>query len=151
MRKRLAGLSLDERAAHAFGEGLYTPAMGEQTYAEALRLAADMLAAGWPVVVDGSFSHARERDEARALARRVGVPPVVLWCQAPREVIAERLRRRADDRREVSDGRVELLAQHWSQYETDQDRSDVLAIDTTKPIDAELERAADLLPPLHHA
>jgi uncharacterized protein len=150
VRKRLAGLSLDERAAHGFGEGLYAPAMGEQTYAEALRLAADMLAAGWPVVVDGSFSHARERDEARALAGRMGVPHVALRCQAPREIIADRLRRRARDRHEVSDGRVELLAQHLSQYEAD-DGPDVLGIDTTKPIDAELERGGALLPPLHHA
>ena len=111
-----------------------------------------MLAAGWPVVVDGSFSRVRERDEARAFAGRMGVAHVVLWCQAPREVVTERLRRRAHDRHEVSDGRVELLAQHWGQYEVDDaSRSHVLGIDTSELIDAQLERAGDLLPALHHA
>jgi hypothetical protein len=61
------------------------------------------------------------------------------------------LQRRAHDRHEVSDGRVELLAQHWSQYETDRGRSDVLEVDTTKPVDGELERGGHLLPALHHA
>ena len=139
MRKRLAGLFLDERAAHAFGEGLYTEAMGQQTYTEALRLAADMLAAGWPVVVDGSFSHVRERDEARALARRLGVPHVVLWCRAPREVIAERLRRRARDRHEVSDGRLELLAPHRARYETPAAEPGVIRLDTTGDSDRAVE------------
>ena len=124
--------------------------MGQRTYAEALRLAGELLRAGWPVIVDGAFRTPAERDEARALARRLGVPHVVLWCQAPREVIAERLRRRARDRHEVSDGRLELLEQHWTHYEADRLESDLLEIDTTLSTDVQMERAGALLPALHH-
>ena len=92
VRKRLAGLPLRERAAAAYGEGLYTPEMSRRTYAEALRLAGELLRAGWPVIADGAFSHAAERAEARAVADRHRAPFTVLWCDAPDEVLVERLR-----------------------------------------------------------
>jgi hypothetical protein len=59
---------------------------------------------------------AGQRDEARALAARHGVPLRVVWCDAPDEVIAERLRRREEDAREVSDARLELLPRRRAQY-----------------------------------
>jgi uncharacterized protein len=130
VRKRLAGLPLHERAPHGFGEGLYTSEMGRRTYTEALRLAEETLAAGWSVIVDGSFSTATERRQARALAERLGLPFSVLWCEAPDEVIAARLRRRIGDRHEVSDGREELLATHRARYERPEDEPDVVRVDT---------------------
>ena len=71
VRKRLGGVPLRERVATTFGEGLYTPEMGRRTYVEAARLADELLRAGWPVIVDGSFSHAAER----ARGPRGGRPP----------------------------------------------------------------------------
>ena len=76
-----------------------------RTYVEAVRLADEPLRAGWPVIVDGSFSHAVERAEARAVADRHGLPFAVLWCDAPDEALVKRLRSRSEDRHEVSDGR----------------------------------------------
>jgi aminoglycoside phosphotransferase family enzyme/predicted kinase len=130
VRKRLAGVPLRQRGRHAFGEGLYTEAMSRRTYDEALRLAAEAVDAGWPVVLDGSFSGVAERQAARDLAARLGVPHAVLWCDAPDAVIARRLRRRADDPREISDGREEILARHRARYEAPADEADVIVIDT---------------------
>ena len=132
VRKRLAGLPLRERALHGFGEGVYTPEMGRQTYAETLRFAGETLLTGWSVVADGSFSLVAERNQARALAERVGVPFTVLWCDAPDEFLRTRLRQRAKDRHEVSDGREELLARHRARYESPTSEPDVIRIDTTK-------------------
>lgn len=146
VRKRLAGLPLHERTRHAFGEGLYTPAMGRSTYRESLRLAGEILAAGWPVIVDGSFSAAAERAEARALARRLGSPLTVLWCEAPEAVLRDRLHRRAEDRREVSDGREELLAAHRARYEPPAAEDGVIRVETTGDAEAAAARAAAALP-----
>ena len=66
VRKRLGGVGIHERATTGFEEGLYTSDMSNRTYAKALRLAAEVLGAGWTVIVDGSFSKAAERAEARA-------------------------------------------------------------------------------------
>jgi predicted kinase len=150
VRKRLAGRPLRERAAAAYGEGLYTSEMSRRTYAETLRLAGELLRAGWPVIADGAFSHAAERAEARAVADRHHAPFTILWCDAPDEVLVERLRRRSEDRHEVSDGREELLALHRARYETPAAEPGVIRLDTTgdsgRAVEAalcELERSAE--------
>jgi aminoglycoside phosphotransferase family enzyme/predicted kinase len=140
VRKRLAGLALSARALHGFGEGLYTPGMSARTYAEALRIAGTILAAGWPVIVDGAFSSASERAAARALASVERVPLTILWCDAPDDVIAERLRKRATDRHEISDGREELLAMHRARYEPPDDEEGVVRIiDGATPLAPQIE------------
>lgn len=137
VRKRLAGRPLREREAAAFGEGLYTPEMSRRTYAEALRLADELLRARWSVIVDGTFSHAEERALARALADRHGAPFTALWCDAPDAVLVPRLRARATEGSDVSDGREELLAPQRARYESPADEPGVVAVDSA----GELERA----------
>jgi hypothetical protein len=134
VRKRLAGVPR-ERVAPAFGEGLYAPEMGRRTYVEAARLAGELLGAGWPVIVDGSFSRVAERTAARALADRHGLPFAVLWCDAPDDVLAERLRSRSEDQHEVSDGREELLAEHRARYVSPAGEPHVIRLDTTSGAD----------------
>ena len=105
--------------------------MTRRTYEAALRVAGRLLAAGWPVLVDGTFSSAGQRAEAREVAKRLGVPFAALWCDAPDPVIADRLRRRAEDPSEVSDAGVELLPRHRAQYAAPAQEPDVIRIDTT--------------------
>jgi aminoglycoside phosphotransferase family enzyme/predicted kinase len=147
VRKRIAGRPLRERAEAGYGEGLYTTEMSRRTYAEALRLAGELLRAGWPVIVDGSFSHAAERAEARTLAARHGVPFAVLWCDAPDEALLGRLRSRATDRHEVSDGREELLAPHRARYEPPAAEPGVVRVDTALDAEHAVEAALRELEP----
>ena len=102
----------------------------QRTYEETLLLAGEIARAGWPVIVDGSFSRKSERDEVRALADRVGVVHATIWCDAPDPVIAERLERRAEDAGEVSDGRAGLLAEHRARYEAPEGEPGVVRVDT---------------------
>src|SRR5262249_34882412 len=112
-------------------EGLYTPEMGRRTYAEALRLSGELLRAGWPVIIDGAFSHAAERAEARAMASQHGVPFAILWCDAPDEELVHRLRRRSADRHERSAGREALLGPHRAGYEAPDAEANVIRLDTS--------------------
>ncbi len=127
VRKRLAGLGIHERATAGFGKGLYTSGMSERTYAQTLALAGEVVAAGWPVIVDGSFSRAAERAQARRVAERLGVAHATLWCDAADAAIAERLARRAGD---ISDGHVELLPQHRARYESPEGEPAVVRVET---------------------
>ena len=79
VRKRLAGRPLRERVAAAFGEGL-TRRRCPAHVRRGSRLADELLRARWPVIVDGTFSHAEKRPEARALADRHRAPFGALWC-----------------------------------------------------------------------
>jgi hypothetical protein len=130
VRKHLAGVPPTTRRASGFGEGLYTPAIGRQTYAEAFRHAAVLLEAGWSVLIDGTFSAAAERQQARELAGRLRRPFAILWCDAPDEILNIRLRRRAADTREVSDAGPELLAPHRARYEPPDREPETIRVDT---------------------
>jgi aminoglycoside phosphotransferase family enzyme/predicted kinase len=145
VRKRLAGLAPTERQTVGFGEGLYTPEMSRRTYTECLRLAGEVLAAGWSVVVDGTFSSAAEREEARALASRLGVRYAALWCDAPDAVLADRLRRRAADPGEISDAGPDLLGPHRARYDAPEREPDTIRVDTTAGPDAAVGEALRVL------
>lgn len=140
-RKRLAGLAPTERGAPGFGEGLYTPEMSRRTYAECLRVAGELLAAGWSVVVDGTFSTAAQRREAREKASRLGVSYAAIWCDAPDAILADRLRQRAADPREVSDAGPELLIPHRAQYDAPDFEPGTIRVDTTSGPDAAVTEA----------
>jgi predicted kinase len=138
VRKRLAGVGIHERAAAGFEQGLYTSHMSDRTYTKALQLAAEVVGAGWTVIVDGSFSRAAERAEARRVAHRLGTAHATLWCETSDAVIAERLARRTAD---ISDGRPQLLPQHRARYEAPEGEPGLVrvATDAEPPVDQVLE------------
>ena len=117
VRKQLAGVPWHRRHTGAVGEGLYTAAMTERTYATCLGIAEDLLEAGWSVVLDGVFGRRVERDAARALASKKGGPFRIVWCQAPETVLRERLRARQAGGRDLSDAREDVLDLQLRHYE----------------------------------
>ncbi|MBL0427629.1 AAA family ATPase [Ramlibacter alkalitolerans] len=108
-RKRLHGLAPLARSRD-HGLDLYTPQATRATLARLFTLAGALLRAGWPVVLDAAFLRRAERDAARTLARTEGVPFAILDCEAPPEVLRERLRTRTGDASEADVGVLELLA-----------------------------------------
>lgn len=141
VRKHLAGIALTARAGAGLDEGLYAPEMGERTYAEALRLARELLTAGWSAVIDGAFATAATRERARRVSHDAGAPFTVLWCDAPDAVLVERLRRRERERTEVSDAGADFLAAHRERYEAPADEADVVELDTSRDTASLVERA----------
>lgn len=113
-RKRLAGVSSDTRADDAFGSGLYTPAATAATYAELLRLAGDSLRRGKGAIIDASFIRRADRDAAAGLAHCHGVPLVIIEAHCPHDLLMRRLAERRDS---ISDGRPELLERQAACFE----------------------------------
>jgi predicted kinase len=108
-RKRLHGVPPLARSRE-HGLDLYTPEATRLTYARLFTLAGTLLQAGWPVVLDAAFLRRSERDEARALARTWRVPFAIVACEAPLEVLRERLRTRANDPSEADPRVLDALA-----------------------------------------
>jgi hypothetical protein len=69
----------------------------------------------------------------------------LIWCDAPDSVLAERLRRRAHDPREVSDAGPDLLPQHRAHYEPPVGEANVVRIDTTTGVDRAAVEAVSTL------
>lgn len=96
-RKRMHGLDPLAAAPAAVGRGLYDAAAGARTYARLARIARTALDAGISLIVDAAFLETARREEFVRLALDCGGRPVVLACDAPPEVLRERVAGRRDD------------------------------------------------------
>jgi aminoglycoside phosphotransferase family enzyme/predicted kinase len=106
VRKELAGLGGAEPAGASFGEGIYTAAWTDRTYAECLHRAEALLFEGQRVLIDATFSAEAKRRVVLDAAARLAVPALFLHCQADPEVVQLRLGNRRGD---ISDA-------DWSTY-----------------------------------
>ena len=104
-RKRLFGLDMLEDS-RSRGLDLYNAQATARTYEYLFSTARSLLQAGWPVVLDAAFLLRAERARAQALAQELHVPYAILDCQAPPEVLRQRLRSRSSD---ASEADVDVL------------------------------------------
>lgn len=91
VRKELAGLSPDEDAAAASGEGIYTPEWTQHTYAEVLTRAKRQLELGKSVILDASWARTGHRGQAAETAQHAEADMISLRCAAPADVSRQRL------------------------------------------------------------
>ncbi len=99
VRKEAAGLRAEDSARVPFGQGLYRPERTSATYAELARRAATALDSGVNVVLDASWTDARQRARLRDVADRHHCVLTEVRCAAPDAVCRSRLADRADARR----------------------------------------------------
>jgi aminoglycoside phosphotransferase family enzyme/predicted kinase len=117
VRKRRAGLKPTTRRAAGPGEGLYTAAANEATYAALLAEAEDWLQRGVSVALDASFRRAADRAGVAALAARLGVPWLAVECVSAPETARARLAARAHDAGAVSDADWAIREQLTAEWE----------------------------------
>ncbi len=151
-RKELLGLAPEARRHVPFNEGEYAPSMTERTYQAMVARAAAALAVGDSVILDGCFIKRRQRAAAVELARRLGIPLLVLECRTSEEVIRERLEQRARKTSAVSDGRWEIYRQQIEEFEPADELSgdERVIVDRSRPVEELLEELAAVLPSEWH-
>lgn len=103
LRKGLLHREVNERLG---AEG-YTDAVTREVYRAIGMRAGDLLAQGWPVIVDATFLDAPSRADIAEVARRAGVPFDGIWLDAAPETMTARLRQRSGD---PSDATAEVLS-----------------------------------------
>jgi hypothetical protein len=143
-RKRLAGLAAGARAAAGFGAGLYTPAMSARTYERLQQVAAVVLDAGYPAIVDAALLRRSERDALRRLAAKHHAKFACLWCEAPPATLRARLARRQAAGRDASDATLAVLQRQREFAELPSGDERALRLDT-KMTRARLDREAAAL------
>jgi hypothetical protein len=133
-RKRLFGLKPDEDGRSAVGQGIYTADATRQTYGKLEELAARLVDAGYPVIVDAVFLHHEERDHFRQLAKNRRIPFVILQCTADIGVLRHRIAQRKKD---VSDADLKVLDMQHSAWRPlrPHERADCLTVETAAPVD----------------
>lgn len=113
-RKRLFGLAPLAASGSAPDAGIYTEQATTRTYTRLHALARDLLAAGWPVIVDAAFLRREEREAFRRLAEGLGVGFGILATEAPAAELRRRLGARSGD---ASEATVAILDRQLGWFE----------------------------------
>ena len=140
IRKEQAGLDPRQPSPAPYGEGIYSPAITETTYEALLGQAGALLASGFSVILDASFSEARWRTEATALAAEKFADLTELRCLLPADTAAARLARRAASGDDASDATAAVAAAMVDEFDSWPNAVDV---DTTPPVAAILPDVLD--------
>jgi predicted kinase len=108
-RKRLFGLAALADSNSQIDADIYSEDATRRTYARLHELAHDVLAAGFPVIVDAAFLRHVERESFHALAQEMAVPFVIVSLQTDTAVLAERLVQRSRRGNDASEADVSVM------------------------------------------
>ncbi len=146
IRKEQVGLDPRQRSAAPYGEGIYAPGMTETTYETLLAQAGALLASGLSVILDASFSKARWRAQAAALADVRVADLTELRCLLPPDIAAARLARRAAGDVDASDATPAVAAAMIDDFDS---WPSAVVVDTVRPMPAILPDLLDRLDATH--
>jgi predicted kinase len=108
-RKRLAGLAAHQSSGSPIGSGIYSSDANRGVYHQLRSLAAGVIKAGFPVIVDGTFLGREQRDLFRELAATLGVPFHVLPFTAGPATLRQRIQERQARGGDASEATLEVL------------------------------------------
>jgi hypothetical protein len=113
IRKQIAGIDLMERGS----DDIYAPEMTAKTYKRLSELGSLLASKGFTVILDAKYDRISLRSQAIAAAQSQNIPVEIIYCDAPVEVLQQRLRDRADANNDIADATVELLASQQAAFE----------------------------------
>jgi aminoglycoside phosphotransferase family enzyme/predicted kinase len=116
-RKRLAGLAASEPSHSALGQGLYLPQAREAVYEHLARCARDVLAGGFPVIVDATFQRRADRARFAELAAELGVRLWLIHCHAPEATLESRITERVRRKEDPSEADLSVMRWQSSHFE----------------------------------
>jgi aminoglycoside phosphotransferase family enzyme/predicted kinase len=119
-RKRAHGLTPLARSGSPPDGRLYSPGASDATYERLAELAAGVLDAGYPVVVDCAALERRQRDPFREVARSRRAGFAIVRCHASDAELRRRLRARRGDASEADEAVLDLLRARAEPIEPDE-------------------------------
>jgi aminoglycoside phosphotransferase family enzyme/predicted kinase len=108
-RKRMAGLDALAKSGSGVGEQLYAVDATQRTYRRLAGLAGPLLDAGWPVIVDATFTARWQRDLLRETARVRDVEFRILDFPVPVATLRERIVQRSRAGGDASEADLSVL------------------------------------------
>ena len=131
VRKHLGGVPLDQRG----NDDLYSTEMTQKTYGRLLELGTMLANQGYPVILDAKYDRQSLREAVVAEAQAHQMPLQIFHCDAPIEVLRDRLHQRTGD---IADATADLLPKQFFEPFTDQEQNYVKTIDTTQDVETQL-------------
>ncbi|MGV6397456.1 bifunctional aminoglycoside phosphotransferase/ATP-binding protein [Pseudomonas caspiana] len=118
--------------------GLYDADASVATYQRLHELAATVLRAGFPVIIDATYLKQAQRAAAAGVAEATGVPFLILDCDAPQAVIEGWLAQRQAQGGDPSDATLEVIADQQA------NREPLTAEETLQSKRVETNKSSDL-------
>jgi uncharacterized protein len=130
-RKRLFGIKPNTGAPSEIFRGIYTPETTDQIYHQLAAFSAQIIDAGYPVIVDATFLDWKHRLIFQKLAATKHVPFFILDFIASPEILRQRISKRRQD---VSDADLAVLEHQLSfrQALSEDENLFVMTVDTEK-------------------
>lgn len=97
-------------SGRANAAGRYTPHAIDQTYRRLAAICKVGVGAGFPMIADATFLAERQRKRFFVLARRLGVPIVIVDCAAAPSVLRMRIQSRMRDGQDASEADLSVLS-----------------------------------------
>lgn len=116
-RKRLFGLSQQEKTGARINQGIYQPSTTDQTYQHLHDLTKILLSAGFAVIVDATFLQKRHRELFRSLANTTGSLFHILHFEATEEVLKRNILQRQTLNQDASDADLAVLNNQITHYQ----------------------------------
>jgi aminoglycoside phosphotransferase family enzyme/predicted kinase len=135
VRKHLGGVPLYDKG----NASLYTPEMTEKTYARLLDLGISLAQAGYSVILDAKYDRQSLRQAVIQQATDQQLPLQIIQCEAPVEVLHQRLQQRTGD---IADATTDVLSRQSFEPFSASEQAYVKTIDTTQNLQQQL---ADIL------
>ena len=135
-RKRLFNIKPEQNSSANIQQGIYTKEATQKTYLKLLELTGNIVDAGYPVVVDATFSTRLQRFLFKKLAAQKHIRFIILNFITSEETLKQRIRNRKND---VSDADITVLENqitNWQPIEHDE-KNNTISINTEEPLDIE--------------
>ncbi|RRJ82241.1 AAA family ATPase [Aestuariirhabdus litorea] len=123
-RKRLFGLAPDASSDSELNANIYTPEASQRTYDHLTQLCTEILGYGFSVVVDATYLKQQQRQQIHDAVEELGVPFLILSCEAELDNIRQWIRERAAQGGDPSEANLDVLEQQLKSSEplTEQER-----------------------------
>lgn len=131
IRKRLAGLSLNDKEMVSFGEGIYSMEMTKKTYSKMFEDAYQLVRIGKSVILDATFLRNSSRSAVERLFKRLGIKPVIVFFDIDDETAKKHFEKREKEN-SISDGRFEI---YLKQKEILEKPEDAITVDANNSIE----------------
>ena len=151
-RKRMCGIDPFEAGRTVLAPVLYDQRTTEAVYERLGTLAAALVRAGTPVVIDACCLQQREREAFASLAASLGVPALLVSVTASPAALQARIRARRERGTDPSDADAAVLARQMSGHQplSEAELAHALVLDGETPADGR-QLAADVARRLHGA
>jgi aminoglycoside phosphotransferase family enzyme/predicted kinase len=138
-RKRMFGMSEDERSDSDIDSGIYAKDASQRVYEYLCETAGRILTSGHHAILDAAFLHEPERARAIAAARDSKATCVLISVDAPVDVLRERVQKRSRKADDASEARLDVHEHQLATAApmTAAEREIAILCDTSREIDVD--------------